>query len=379
LAAEKPAGLLNDLNTSIDDFICQALRGEAASWSALKSDTNFDLILQRCQHHGVVSLLYHRMQDQEGWSSWPPELRQRLEEICKSDVAREMLRAHYLRDLLKGLSDHGVPCLLIKGEALARTVYSTPGTRTRCDSDLFIPIGGINEARQAVSEAGFAVVSPVYKSHQFTVRQSAEAPSVFEFDVHWRVLNAPRYARTLPFAEAYQNSVEVPGLELVRTLDVPDALLLACMHRVASDGHDPNRLIWIYDIHLLCAAMPQGKWSDFMEKALRLDVQSACLDGLNASRNSLGAAVPDDVLVQLAVPDGPRTLSRRYAASNLSLLIDDWKSLPDSLARRELIYELFLPSGETLLHKYGKKERFWLPLLYLRHIVGGLTQRLTLR
>ncbi|RKZ05193.1 hypothetical protein DRQ25_16595 [Candidatus Fermentibacteria bacterium] len=379
LAAEEPERLLNDLNTSIDSFLCRALRGEPSSWSALSAGTSPEEFLLRCQHHGIASLLYHTMQQQEEWLSWPPDLRNALEETSKGDIAQEMLRAHYLKKLLKGFSDLGVPCLLTKGEALANTLYPTPGTRTRCDSDLFIPIDGIGKATQAVADAGFAIVSPVYKSHQFTVRREGEGPDVFEFDVHWRILNAPRYARTLSFDETYGHSIEVPGMESVRTLDVVDTLLLACMHRAGSDGHDPDRLIWIYDIHLLVAAMAPEQWLAFADKAVRLNVQTPCLDGLNKSRECLGTDLPTGAMKQLSSPETPRTLSRRYAQSNLGLLIDDWKRLPDSQARRELLHELFLPNGESLLRKYHKEERWWLPLLYLRHIFSGLSQRLTLR
>ena len=319
------------------------------------------------------------MQEQEEWLSWPPDLRNELEETSKGDIAQEMLRAHYLRQLLKVFSDLGVPCLLTKGEALANTLYPTPGTRTRCDSDLFIPIDGIGKATQAVADAGFAIVSPLYKSHQFTVRRSGETPDVFEFDVHWRILNAPRYARTLSFGETWGHSVVVPGMESVRTLGVVDALLLACMHRAGNEGHDRNRLIWIYDIHLLGSAMAPEQWLAFADKAVMLNVQTPCLDGLNTSRACFGSVLPSDAMNKLSSAEMPSTLARRYAHSNLGLLIDDWKSLPDSRARRELIRELFLPNGESLLRKYHKEERWWLPLLYLRHVFGGLTHRLTLR
>jgi hypothetical protein len=335
--------------------------------------------MQCCQHHGVQSLLYHRMQDQEEWAGWPLELRHALEESSKAGVAQEMLRAHYLRKLLNGFSDQGVTCLLTKGEALASTVYSIPGTRTRCDSDLFIRIADIARARQAALDSGFVIASPVYKTHQFTVRRAGEAPDVFEFDVHWRILNAPRYARALSFDEAYERSVEVPGTESVRMLNAVDALLLACMHRVASDWHDQERLIWIYDIHLLVSMMTPLQLDDFADRAVRLNIQMSCLDGLIRSRACLGTVLPDDVMDKLASPETPRTLSHRYAESNLGLLIDDWKNLSDSQARRALVRELFLPTGDSLLDKYGKHERWWLPLLYLRQVFGGLAERLTLK
>ena len=363
----------------MEALICQALRGEPAPWPVPNSTITSEEFLQTCEHHGVQALLFHSMSGQPEWIGWPLELRNALEEGSKAGVAQEMLRAHYLRKLLQGFADRGIPCLLTKGEALANTVYPTPGTRTRCDSDLFIRIEDVPTARQAVLDAGFVIVSPIYKTHQFTVRRPGEMPDVFEFDVHWRILNAPRYARALPFNEVWDSSVELPGMASVRTLNAVDTLMLSCMHRLGSDWHDKERLIWIYDIHLLIAAMSPEQLGEFAAKAVRLDVQRSCLQGLTRSQECFGTDLPSDIMVKLAAPEKPRSIACRYARSYLALFIDDWKQLPDSQARRTLVRELFLPSGESLMHKYGKEDRRWLPLLWLRQVFGGLAQRLSLR
>jgi hypothetical protein len=379
LAAKEPAGLLNASLPLIDDFLCRALRGEPAPWSGLDSGVSTAEFLHRCELQGVQSLLYHTMRVRQEWIKWPPEVRRILEESSKTHLAQEMLRAHYLLKLLRSLADRGVNCLLTKGEALANTLYPTPGTRTRCDSDLFIRIADIDLVRQAALDAGFVIVSPVYKSHQFVVRRRRETTDVFEFDVHWRILNAPRFARTLSFEQAYRNSMKLPGLEPARALDAVDSLLLACMHRSGSDRHDQDRLIWIYDIHLLVSAMPLKQLGEFATKAVLLDVQGSCLRGLTRANECFGTAVPEEIMRILASPEVPPTLRRRYAQSNLGLLIDDWRQLPDARARRALLGELFLPSSESLLHKYGKQNLGWVPLLWLRQVFGGLVQRISLR
>ncbi|MFC1720154.1 nucleotidyltransferase family protein [Pseudomonadota bacterium] len=378
MAAEISERLLNDLNSQIDDFLCRALRGEPALWPALNPVPDPDVFLIRCQHQGVTSLLYHGMREKEEWLGWPAEICTVMEDASKGQVAQEMLRAHYLRKLLKGFSDAAIPHLLTKGEALANTIYPIPGTRTRADSDVFIAIEDIGKARQAIIDNDFRIVSPIYKSHQFVVRQAKEATVSFDIDVHWRILNAPQFARTLSFAEAYGQSVEVPGMHSVRTLGRVDSLLLACMHRAGSDWHDRDRLIWIYDMHLLVAVMAPAELAAFAEKAVNHNVQAVCLDGLNRTSEFFGTLFPKSIAARLAAPE-IRGLATRFVRSNLALLIDDWRALPDSHARMSLLHELFLPNNEALLHKYHKQKRWWLPLLYLRHVLGGITHRITLK
>jgi len=379
LAAEESAGLLKVQCQHLTEFLCKTLRREAAPWCASRLNTNSEEFLQFCRHHGVQSLVYDLMRNQEEWETWPQEIRLALEQSSRVGVAADLLRAHYLARILSQLSSTGVRSLLTKGEALAATHYTTPGTRVRCDSDVFISMDDVELAMQAAQEAGFRIVSPVYKSHQFTVVRPEEFSHLFEFDIHWRILNNPRYARVLSFDEAFASSEELPGASQSRVLSPANALLLACMHRFASEFHDRDRLIWIYDIHLLVSAMSPNQLVDFAAKAVSQNVQITCQDGLNKSSEYFGTVLSTEVMDRLGESEMPRTLIRRYSESSLGLLVDDWINLPGSKPRHALLSELFLPSVDSLMDRYGKNNRSWLPLLWLRQVFGGLAQRLMLR
>ena len=210
LAAKEPEGLLSETFPLIDEFLCRALKGEPAGWSALDG-LSPDEFLNRCHHHGVSALLFHAVHQHESWASWPLEVRQALEQASRAGVAQELLSTHYLKQLIEVFAERDIPCLLLKGEALASSLYPDAGTRTRSDSDLFIRIRDISTARQAVLDLGYEIVSPVYKSHQFTVMRPGDRTGNVRFDIHWRISNAPRFARVLSFEEAYRDSVAVPG------------------------------------------------------------------------------------------------------------------------------------------------------------------------
>lgn len=323
--------------------------------------------------------MYHRVHESAAWQTWPKDIRLALERSSKAGVAQDMLRSHHLSRILHKFDRAGVRCLLIKGEALANSHYATPGTRTRCDSDLFIDLDDIEAAKQAVLDADMSIVSPVYKSHQFTVSRAGDLSGTVHFDVHWRISNHPLYARAISFEEAFDHSLEVPGMENTRMLNAVDALLLACMHRMGNERHDRNRLIWIHDIHALTTAMDANELLKFAAKAERLQVQEACLDGLSMSAKCFLTPVPDRVIEILQAPRPPRSRSVRIAQSNLGLLIDDWKSLADRRSRLGLLKELFWPSSSFLLHKYDKTSKLWLPALYVRQVLSSTFARISLR
>lgn len=378
LAAEEPQGLLIPTLPPIDRFICQALRGQPAEWCSLDTleATGF---LDRCRHHGIAALLFQRCRDSGEFAGWPERVRGELERLAVAGVAQELLRARHLEFLLDDLARQDIPCLLTKGEALARTLYATPGTRSRSDSDLFIPVAAIEEVKRSVVRLGYRIVSPVYKSRQFTVMRPGSASGDVRFDVHWRILNAPRYARALSFEEAHGRSVAVPDLQHARTLCHHDALLLACMHRFSNVRHDRNRLIWICDVDALARAMDEPGLSQFASIAVEKDVRVECLDGLRRAEQCFGTAVPERVKARLESPQPPPSRAHKLARSRPGQLIADWCELPGATARLGLAKELFLPPARTLLARYGKDNRLWLPVLYARRLLDGLAGRMTLR
>jgi hypothetical protein len=375
----EPEELLNAASATIDRFLCQALRGEPAPWSALEPLVPDAEFVERSRHHGVQALLFCLMKSRPEWHDWPVVVRGALEQSHKALVAQDLMRQHYLATLVGALADRGVRCLLTKGEALARTLYATPGTRSRSDSDLFIPVAAIEDVRRSVVGLGYRIVSPVYKSRQFTVMRPGSTSGDVRFDIHWRILNAPRYARVLSFEEAHGRSAVVPGLQNARMLCHQDALLLACMHRFGNARHDRNRLIWIYDIDALVRAMGDSALLRFASIAVDKDVQAECLDGLLRAAECFGTVLPDWVRARIESPRPQVSWTRRFSRSQPGLLIADWRELQSGKARSGLVNELFIPSAGSLLARYNKNSRLWLPVLYTRRLLGGLFGRLTLR
>jgi len=369
----------NALSHEVDQFLCAVLRGELLAWPSSGTGEFALSFFQRSRHHGVQALVFDRARSSPEWGGWPESIREQLADALRAGVAFELLRDHEIAKFLGTLAQRGIAFLLTKGEALARTNYSSSAMRTRCDTDLFIDIREIEPVRGALLESGYEVVAPIYKSHQFmgVARQKNDAAVIF--DVHWRILNAPQFARVISFGEALEHSVPVPGMSACRTLGAVDSLLLACMHRKGSAWHDEGRLIWLYDIHLLVSAMAPEELMLFAGEAVDKNVQDAALDGLQRAKACFHTVVADEILEILKTEAPAGTAHERYRSSNLALLLDDFRSLPEIRAKFGLIRELFFPAPRLLMRKYGRKSRFWLLWLYMQQFLGGVAKRLTLR
>jgi len=379
MAAKKPERLLINQPLSQHQFSCEILQGSSHPWHVL--DTSFDSVafLQFARENGVSSLIFDKLRNTPDWDSWPSEIRQALEQDSKNAVARELLRRHHLQRLLRRFSETGVQTLVTKGEALASTHYSVPGSRTRGDSDVLIPIDQIEAARRVAIDAGYEIFGFVYRKHQFTVWQGDERGASAQIDVHWRVLNNARYARAFSFEELYEESVGIDELCDARVPGPVEALILACMHRDGSDTHDKNRLIWIYDIHLLFKSMNSQQIRRFCRLASEKGVVPCCKNALETANEFFGTPVPDGVLMSLQSQHSRPVFKQRYRDSYLGLLVNDLLELPGWNGRKRLLKELIAPPSEVLMTRYGKQNRCWLPWLYFRQFLDGFTQKVMLR
>ena len=110
-----------------------------------------------------------------------------------------------------------------------------------------------------------------------------------------------------------------------------DALAIACIHRVAHHG-DEQRLIWLYDIHLLAGALTAAEAEDFLSLAAAKRIRAVCARGCSLAHARFGTSFPTDLADRLAassasnvlpVPAGPTKSVRVFAdiasrASNCS-------------------------------------------------------------
>lgn len=347
-------------------------------WSALEDEEAVGEFIEFCRYHGVVALVAYYLRDVDESAEPVQVLKRQLHDIALHEVAFELFRANQLQTVLAACREQGVQPLVIKGAALAQTHYPSPELRSRCDADIFIDMNDIDHIRAVMQERGYTVSGSIYKSHQFTCYLQAAKSLNMTFDVHWRISNSPLFARSLSYQEALGQSVEIDA-DGNRGLSPVHALLLACMHRAGNEEHDPDRLIWLYDLHLLITGMGAEEQLAFARLAQENGVQDVCLQGIAKSSQYFNTGLSHDAMALLSDNSYSVTGKAGLRNSYLGLVLDDLKNLKSWHARYGLLHELLFPSSEELLRKYDKESPLWLPWLYVRYLSSGLAQRLRLK
>ncbi len=339
-----------------------ALRGDAgASLPALTDDDVRTLI-----DHGIAPLLYA--------ASRAPHLRA---EAMRA-AAIEPMRADDLREVLDVLAARGVEALILKGSALAYQIYAAPELRPRSDCDLLIAEQAIGAMRGAMLEAGFRENLTSGDEHgvrQATFIRAGAFGVEHAYDIHWAVTNTPLFASVLQFDDLRRRAVAIPELgPHAKGLARADALLLACIHRVAHH-HDSDRLIWLADIALLRDGMSADEHRSFWQKAAAEKVVAVCSRSIELA-NEWMSRPPRDLAAQwLSREELERDEpSRAFLDRDIThggVMVADLRALPWR-ARFARLWQLTFPPAAFMRQSFPTHSRALLPLLYLYRGARGV-------
>jgi len=247
---------------------------------------------------------------------------------------------HDLHDVFAPLD---CPWTVLKGPALAYSVYPQPDLRHAVDLDVLVPPTRFGDVLDRFGEAGFTVLDQNWpliaatRPGELRVR----APRGVLIDLHWAVLASPAGRRRfrLPTSGllAHVRLLKPPGLP---ALSAVDQIVHLAAHGTMSGG---NRLAWLLDVHL--AACRTTEWDAVAASASSAGVGTAL--GLLLARagrlwpspapravvrrllnGSVWAAVDrvvDGASVLSADPDAPsraRAWARSASATRAAMLAD---------------------------------------------------------
>jgi Uncharacterised nucleotidyltransferase len=313
--------------------------------------------------HGVGPLVYS--------IAHAPQLR---EDAIRA-AALEHARCEDLREVLAALHARGIDVLITKGSALAYDLYPQPELRPRGDTDLFIAPDDLDSLREAMRAIGAEERTGSGDEHG--LRQALFKRGPHAYDVHWAVANSALFADVIRFGEARSRARALPALsEHARGLSHVDALLLACIHRVAHH-HDTERLIWLYDIALLRERMTREEHALFWQLAAERGVVGVCMRSIALADEWCNRAPrfeAHDFLSERQLRAGEP--SRAYLDREMTygrMMLSDLGALPWRLRMRRL-WQLAVPPRAFMRERFPRRGRLALPWLYVYRGARGLAR-----
>lgn len=323
--------------------------------------------LTQLDHHGLSCLV-----------KCTPPLPQKTHNALKAKqhlaVANEALKQPEVDQLLRALRDKGVDALIIKGYALAYSLYEQPWRRPRTDLDLLVKEDQVKLAQTLLVNLGYSqqlAVSGDFVTYQSTHGKQLSDNAYLNIDLHWRISNRQILAKTLSFSEIERDAKNVSALSTAAFIPSnAHSLLIACIHRAGHHNKD-ERLAWLYDIHLLCNTLSSESCSQLSELAKQKQISAIVDDALQTTSALYGTNIKSFNISQHSA-----ARSKEPSAIFLDRDITEWryffadlKALPTISNRLKLIRETVLPNSAYV--KQRMNTRYAL-IGYFKRAIKGL-------
>lgn len=282
----------------------ELLRGAPLCDHPLLHDADFWLQARR---EGVMALLWHRLHRQVAL----PEAR--VEEIAEALREQAVERAALVRAagrLLTMLHEAEIAVVPLRGLTLAERLYPRTDLRPQSDIDLLVRPQAMEAALELLRGQGFAPIND-WQPHLL-------ARGTVLVDLHDEPLGADRircWRRLTPLSvETFFDRARPGRVAGAPALVIDDALQLPwlCFHAAK---HSFERMIWLWDIALLCRRITNDDgWGQAEETIRFLGLQRPCWFALGYAAANLAAPVPPELLraIRPAMDWRERALFQRH-------------------------------------------------------------------
>jgi len=300
--------------------------------------------------------------------------------VLRTASVREELRTkayrRVCRDVFAAFSTVGIPAVVLKGAALADTVYADPALRHCHDIDLLLGESDPSRAISLLASLGFTPPREELgaKWQDIQLAHQSGLPLV----LHRHLFRIPLYNVVMPDMWARSQTQVIADVP-VRILSPADQLLHVCGHAASCASRESLR--WVCDAWFLIERYPDLDWDVLFACAVRshlalpLSVMLCYLaEGLRApipvaflERLCREASQADTIERELALR-GARVGSRGRFKSLLRMS-DDWRT------RVFVLKWLLFPSPRYLYSMHQLHSPWQLPFYYLSRPLRYVARR----
>ncbi len=381
-----------DHDATVSALVLACMHGDADArdrqWRMLLDrEIDWNLFLILGEHHDLLPLLFRGLEG--AWiSRLPRHLVSHLHDHFQANWLRNRMALQSFLNADAALSEAEIPTLLLKGLALANTVYEHPALRQFGDIDFLIPGNRVSRAREILERADYHPIYPpnmlcnfksqrlnrnqehIYSEyyHEITLQSSDK---LLQLDLHWNLL--PRHYPIGPDLGAIWEScrTRVLGRRPVRTLSTEHHLLHTCVH-ATKDGW--RKLKWVVDIDRIVRADGEIDWERLADLAKGWRCERIMGTGIQLAHALLETPIPTSpswppsrkaserdvsTLIKILIqPDLPRSRVLRCLGINATLL----RLLDTRSCRRRYVYQALTmprPEDEALFGSQTPNRPLW--------------------
>ncbi len=333
---------------------------------------NWDLVAKIAHAQWLAPLIYSVIREE---GLLPAMLEEEFRAFYIENGLHNARQFDHVGKLITAFAGAGIPLLVLKGAALAETVYGNIALRRMIDVDILVHRNNVEKSLKLLAGLDYATVDPEthpgmitqYENEVMLVRsQGFKMP----LELHWSLLDSPHYQNKVEMDWFWQTAERARiGNSQGLVLGLEALIIHLCSHLMLH--HQGRGLMWLHDIAELLGQNQEAiNWDALLTKAqtfdLVLSVQQVVKDVNVKWDIQLGPEVLDkinkirpsarerQVVNWLTV--GERPVAQRF-----------WVDLATSTGWKQRLryaWRSMLPSPDYMRQRYQIKNGLFLPLYY---------------
>jgi len=330
--------------------------------------------------HWILPLFYWKVGILSTEFQPPESVTRLLRTAFLQNSARCLRLEQQLRDILNAFQEKSVRALVLRGPALAMSVYPDSTLRPCGDLDLLVLPKQIIKARAILERLGYKCLSKRFETAREFFREEEfvhkkNPRNNLLVDLHWvnwelHPFFASAQSQGVEDLFSRAHKVDSPALSF-ETFHPVDSLIQAAVHLTMIHGRE-IRLIWINDIALLAQQLRvPDDWEALQKRSGAWKARLAVENSLKMAQVLVGLQLPEKFNDFSKWPqpatDELVTPSHSTTRNWVTFLLKRYFSRPSGfLALARSLFHLLFPSPGIVRLTYPPSRDWLLPLSYVR-------------
>lgn len=362
--------------------LCDLLVNHAEAVHGEMTELQWRKLVDLAVQERVGPLLFRKLQERCELNELPDEARADLFGQYFINAAQNKIYSTELARIGGLFENCGIVCVMLKGAALAHSLYKEPALRPMNDIDILIQPEELNSAVSQMHSLGYETLPASHLEHAAWLDQAANhhvhlrnARIGVSVELHWRLIGGESDWRSPDSAWFWENKKPVSGVPGFSELSPEACLLYLAAHTELQHGVGSSPLLWYYDIYLLLEKFGEHlDWELVIQKAVELSWGEALFRALDAVERFFGMELPASRARRLISQNGraARYIEQktRPRGSRTEETLRDLSTFK-GLARLRVLLALIFPSPKYMRRRYKPKPA-WLWLLYYPYRWGDI-------
>ena len=381
----RPQASLLEMPQPLLVYLLSILRNDTPLPCPDASKPDWSSFISELSIHGLIPLLYMKIAQSPEAYHPPNHIKEKFKEAFLKNNLAYQIYLRQLREVLEAFTQADVEVIVLKGLALAWSVYPDFAARPFGDIDILVKPQKFILARKLLFELGyrnrfkrFEIYKDISKAEEFFHVTNRKRP--LTIDLHWNLFHHFGIERNGWTIDLFHQKepVKVPGISFF-TLDPVDAFIHAAVHLTLN--HDEGiRLIWVADLGYLTRKLNETDgWPLLQRNIVESKTIAVVRHALNAAQLWFNVQIPDNFLSYLSkfeTNDAER-MEIDYAIGRITSNIrfgGYFKALRETPNKLKFVVQFIFPAPEYVRIAYPPSKPWMLPLSYCTRWVHWLRE-----